>query len=453
MNLRTMKDKTNQQEPLETRRAFLKSTGALVGGLCLAGQAAARAAAEVRAGKETLALLGGPKAVTHPHGSADRWPLYGADEEREIVTLLRDLNYAPIEQLEKDWKEHFQVPYVRAYCNGTSALTTMFFALDLPPGSEIMVPSYTFFATITPMRFFGLVPVFVDINPRTLNFDVEDAKRRLTKNTKALLPVHWIGLPCEMDHIGAFAKEKGLIVLEDACHAHGASMQGKYMGSWGRMAAFSFQATKPLPAIEGGMAVYQERADYERGSTLGHYDKPQSYPEDSPYRKYQGSGLGLKLRMHPMAAVLARCQLRGLDERNAKAAAQVRRLNDRILHLPGLSEQAARPDMKRLYYAHNMLFLDEAQAGMSREACVKALQAEGVQAKAHTYTLQHKLALYAEAQWWHHAPIIPELPGSEQVNRTAIALPMFTSEVPELVDQYAKAFKKVWALRKELGKA
>jgi dTDP-4-amino-4,6-dideoxygalactose transaminase len=219
------------------------------------------------------------------------------------------------------------------------------------------------------------------------------------------------------------------------------------------MAAFSLQASKPLPAIEGGMTVYQDRRDYERGSTLGHYDKPHSFPADSPYYKYQGSGLGLKLRMHPMAAVLARCQLRGLDERNRKAAAQVRRLNDRIVHLPGLYEQAARPDMKRIYYAENMFFIDEAEAGMSRQACVRALQAEGVRARAHTYTLQHKLPLYSEAAWWHHQPTIPELPGSEQANRTAIALPLFTSDVPELVDQYARAFEKVWAHRKELGKS
>jgi dTDP-4-amino-4,6-dideoxygalactose transaminase len=451
MNIRTMKDKTNSQKLMETRRTFLKSTGTIVAGLCLTDQSAARAGQGAQAGKESLALFGGPKAVTHPHGGAARWPLYGADEEREVMKLLQEPSYAPIEELEKDWKERFKVPYVRAYCNGTSALTTMFFALNLPPGSEIMVPSYTFFATITPMRFFGLVPVFVDIHPRTLNFDLEDAKRRLTKNTKALLPVHWIGLPCEMDRICDFAKEKGLIVLEDACHAHGASMQDRFMGSWGRMAAFSFQTSKPLPAIEGGLAVYQEREDYERGSTLGHYDKPQSYPADSPYRKYQGSGLGLKLRMHPMAAVLARCQLRGLNERNTKTAAQVRQLNDRILHLPGLYEQPARPDMKRIYYAWNMLFIDEAEAGMLREVCVRALQAEGVGAKAHTYTLQHKLPLYSEATWWHHKPIIPELPGSEQANRTAIALPLFTAEVPELVDHYAKAFEKVWAHRKELG--
>jgi perosamine synthetase len=449
----TMRDEVKGGRPQETRRTFLRSTGMWAAGLYLTAQSRAPAVRASSGTMETLAFSGGPKAVTCPHGDAARWPLYGAEEELEIVKLLREPSYAPIEQFEEDWKERFSVPHVRAYCNGTSALTTMFFALDLPPGSEIMVPSCTFFATITPMRFFGLVPVFVDINPRTLNFDVEDAKRRLTKNTKALLPVHWIGLPCEMDRICEFAKEKGLIVLEDACHAHGASMQGKLMGSWGRMAAFSLQASKPLPAIEGGMAVYQERQDYERGSTLGHYDKPGNYPDGSPYRKYQGSGLGLKLRMHPMAAVLARCQLRGLDERNRRAAAQVHRLNDRIAHLPGLYEQAARPDMQRIYYARNMLFLDEAQAGMSRQVCVKALQAEGVQAGAHSYTLQHKLPLYSEGAWWHHKPVIPDLPGSEQANRTAISLPIFTSEVPELVDQYVRAFEKVWAHRKELGKS
>lgn len=453
MKTPTTTAQTNQPPPPDSRRRFLKSTGTVLAGLWLTDQSAKAADHGSPAGKETLAVHGGPRAVTHAHDRATRWPLYGEEEEREILTLLRDPGYGPIDLLEKDWAEHFRVPHVRAYCNGTSALTTMFFAMDLPPGSEVMVPSYTFFASIVPLRMFGLVPVFVDVNPRTLNFDLEDAKRRLTRNTKALLPVHWIGLPCEMDRICEFAKEKGLIVLEDACQAHGASLQGKPVGAWGRMGAFSFQNTKPLPAMEGGMAVYQERGDYERGTTLGHYDKPRSFPESSPYRKFQGTGLGLKLRMHPMAAILARCQLRGLDDRNARAAAQIRRLNDRILHLPGLYEQAARPDMKRIYYAWNMLFLDEAQAGMSRDACVKALQAEGVRAGGNGYPLQHKMALYSEAKWWHHAPTIPELPGSEQANRTSISLPVFTSEQPELVDQYAKAFEKVWAHRKKLTRA
>jgi len=368
--------------------------------------------------------------------------------------MVADPGYGPIALFEKEWQEYTGAAYVKAHCNGTSALTSMFFALDLPPGSEILVPSYTFFATIVPMRLFGLVPVFVDINPRTLNFDLEDAKKRLTKDTKAVLPVHWIGLPCEMDHISQWAKEKGLVVLEDAAHAHGAELQGKKMGTWGRMAIFSYQASKPLPAIEGGMGMYQERADYERATTFGHYSVPSAFPDDSQYRKYNGTGLGVKFRMHPMAAALARCQLRGLDERNAEGAAQVRRMNDRLTQLPGLYEQTyGRADMKRLHYSWNMLSIDEAEAGMSRAAAVKALQAEGVNTSAFSYLLQHKCDIYQEAAWWHHLPVIPELPGSEQANATAMPLPYFTSDVPELAEQYVKAFEKVWAHREELGQA
>jgi len=440
-----MKSNKHGSQGGDTRRDFLKTSGAVAAGLSLARPAGAKPAKV-----EKLALNGGPKAVENPPGSSPaRWPLYGKEEEEAVLELVRNPGYSQLAALEKEWKEYFNPPYCKSHCNGTGALTAMFFALNLPPGSEIMVPSATFFATIVPMRLFGLVPVFVDINPRTLNFDLEDAKKRLTKNTKALVPVHWFGLPCEMDHICDWAKEKGLIVLEDACHAHGAKLKGKYMGLWSRMAAFSFQASKPLPAIEGGMANFQEKHDYERATAYGHYSKC-----TGDHAKYNGTGLGVKLRIHPMAAALARCQLRKLKKRNETGNAQVRSLNDRLVQLPGLYEQTYnRPDMERLYYAANMLFIDEKEAGMSRAAAVKALQAEGVRARAYSYRLQHKCPLYSEPQWWHHPPVIPELPGCEQSNSTAISLPYFTSQVPDLVEQYAKAFEKVWAHRKELGKA
>jgi perosamine synthetase len=437
----------------ETRRTFLKSTGAMAAGLTLATSTPAKGQK-----KESLALNGGPKAVTYPeskHHDAYRWPLYGEEEEQEVLKLLRRPNYAPVAAFEKDWKEYYQVPYATSHCNGTAALAAMFYALNLPPGSEVMVPSYTFFATIVPMRLFGLVPVFVDIHPHTLNFDLEDAKRRLTKNTKAVLPVHWIGLPAEMESIGDWAKQKGLIVLEDSAHAHGASLKGRRMGNWGRMAIFSYQTTKPLPTIEGGMGMYQQREDFERATTFGHYDRPGGFPADSAFRKYDGTGLGLKFRMHPVSAALGRCQLRKLANRNAEIAAQIRRLNDRILQLPGLYEQAyaesTQRDVQRIYYSHDMLFIDPAKAGMSRAACVKALQAEGVHTSPFSYRLQHKCPLYQEADCWHHLPTIPELPGSELANATAVPLPCFTSQVPELVDQYIKAFEKVWAHRAELS--
>ncbi len=417
----------------------------MAAGLAFAGNVSAQGSTE------KLAIQGGPKAVTVPDSDAARWPRYGEAEEQAVLELVRRPTYDPIAGLEEDWKSHFGVPFAKAHFNGTSALASMFFALNLPPGSEIMVPSYTFFATIVPMRLFGLVPVFVDINPQTLNLDLNDAKKRLTKDTKAILPVHWIGLPADMDEINDWAHEKGLIVLEDSAHAHGAKLKGKYTGSWSRMAIYSFQATKPLPSIEGGLGVYQNREDFERATAFGNYDMP-GIPADSPYMKYKGSGLGLKFRMHPFAAALARCQLKGLEERNEAGAKQVRQLNDALLQLPGLSEQTSgRKDVQRLYYSWNMLFIDEAEAGMTREAAVKALAAEGVRASALSYTLQHKLAIYAEDEWWHHKPAIPELPGSEKANATALALPYFTTEVPELVEQYVKAFEKVWAHRKELA--
>ncbi len=428
-----------------TRREFLKTTGAVAAGLTLAQSAASQAPVE------KLALNGGPKAVTSPDSDASHWPRFGETEEKAVLELVRNPGYAPLDDLEKDWRDHFGYPFAKAHCNGTSALASMFFALNLPPGSEIMVPSYTFFATILPMRIFGLVPVFVDINPRTLNLDLEDAKKRLTPNTKAILPVHWIGLPADMDLICDWAKEKGLIVLEDSAHAHGAKLKDKYTGLWGRMTIFSFQASKPLPAIEGGMGVYQNADDHARATAFMDYQLG-GVDKDNAYLKYKGSGLGMKFRMHPMAAALARCQLVDREPRNAAGAKQVRALNDELLQLPGLYEQSSgRKDMQRLYYSWNMLFIDEKEAGMTREAAVKALSAEGVSAAAQHYLPQHTCAVYQEDEWWHHKPTIPELPGTDQANATAIALPYWTKDVPEMVDQYKKAFQKVWAHRKELA--
>ncbi len=434
----------NQKDTKTDRRTFLKVASAATT-LSWAGTSTAVGATK----KETLALDGGPKAVTAP--PAWRWPLYGDEEEKAMVALTQNPSYAPWARLEEEWKTFTGSPYSRAHCNGTGALTGMFFALtaELPPGSEIMVPSYTFFATIVPMRLFGFVPVFVDIDPQTLNFDLEDAKRKLTKNTRAVLPVHWIGLPCPMDAICDWAKEKGLIVLEDACHTQGAKLNGKRMGTWGRMGAYSFQLSKALPGFEGGIANYQNRDDYDRASAFGFYRKCAG-----KYAAYDGTGLGVKLRIHPMAAELVRTQLKGLDKRNADGVKRTRALNDRLCQLPGLKEQTYdHPGIERIYYAWNMLFLDEKEAGFTRAAAVKALQAEGVKTSNFGYLLQHEGALYREAKWWHHAPKIPtrdELPGTYQANEWALPLPYFTEDCPELTEQYVRAFEKVWANRDNL---
>jgi len=433
-----------------TRRAFLQAGS--IAALSLARPARAPASSV----GDPLAALGGPKTVSVPDQEVKaitRWPRYGEDERKALHAMI-DSNkfYEELPVFEKEWRDYTQSPYVKAHMNGTSAITSMFFALDLPPGSEIMVPSYNFFADCLAMRFFGYVPIFIDIDPHTACFDLEDAKRKLTKNTRVVFPMHSWGLPCELDHIADFAKEKGLIMIEDAAHGHGASMQGKKLGTWGAMGIYSFQTSKVLPAIEGGMGMYQTREYFERAAAFGHYEDPVKFPDDSPVRAYEGTGFGQKYRMHPLAAAVARMQLRGLDERNAFIEANVRRLNDRLIQLPGLSEPRRRPDQKRAYYYANLLLLDPAKAGFSRDAMVKALKAEGVRVSVWIYPENHKYKIFSEAKWWHHPPTIPaSMPGNEYVNNNHIFMPLLYADAEEVIDQYVRAFEKVWAHRSDLA--
>lgn len=406
---------------------------------------------------QALALDGGQKTVTFPvarQAVLTNWPRYGTAEKQALHALIDNNEfYQELPLFEKEWQEYTKAPFVKAHMNGSSALTSMYFALDLPPGSEIMVPSYTFFSTCLAMRFFGLVPIFIDIDPKTACFDLDDAKRKLTPRTKAVVPMHSWGLPCEMDKISSWAREKGLIVLEDAAHAHGAEMQGRKMGAWGAMGIYSFQASKVLPSVEGGMGMYQTRDYFERAAAFGHYEDPVKFATDSPVRAYEGTGFGQKYRMHPFAAAVARVQLKGLDERNAMVSRNIRKLNDRLLQLPGLSEPRVRPDQKRVYYYANMLLLDEQKAGFKRAALLKALEAEGVRVTIWDYPEQHKLKIYSEAKWWHHKPTIPAaMPGNAEVNRTHIFMPLVHGEAPDLIEQWAKAFEKVWAHREALAR-
>ncbi|MBN2293635.1 MAG: DegT/DnrJ/EryC1/StrS family aminotransferase [Pirellulales bacterium] len=428
------------------RRKFMKTTGAAAASLYVAGTSKARAAAK----KETLAINGGPKSVTIRGDT--RWPRFGKAECDEVAKLIMSPSYAPIDVFEKAWKDHFKCAYAKAHCNGTSALGACMFALDLPVGSEILVPSYSTWFPLSPARLVGIVPKFVDIDPMTLNIDVEDCKRKLTSKTRAILPVHWWGLPCEMDHVCDFAKEKGLEVVEDASHAHGSVMKGVNIGNWGRMAGFSLQGSKPLPSIEGGIANFKNRLDYERATTFGFYGLPGKFPKDSPYRKYDKTAFGSKLRMHPASAIMARHRLAALDEQNAVINKMVRAINDKITQLPGLDEPTCRKDTQRVYYNSNMLILDKKKAGAERKAIIKALAAEGVSASIFGWKLLHTYPYFQEAKWWHHQPAAPgKLPGCDRANQTTIDLPLFRSDQPELAEQYVKAFEKVWANMDKLG--
>jgi len=446
-----MKSLKSKDIPKVTRRDFLKTGSAAVAGLAVASPVLAQGS------KESLAVAGGPKTVTFPADQIaplTKWPRYGEAEKQALCALLDNNKfYEELPLFEKEWKEYTQSPFVKAHMNGSSALTSMYFALDLPPGSEVLVPSYTFFSACLALRFFGLVPVFIDIDPKTACFDLEDAKRKLTPQTRAVEAMHSWGLPCEMDRICEWGKEKGLIVLEDAAHAHGASMQGKKMGTWGDMGIYSFQTSKVMPSVEGGMGMYKTREHFERAAAFGHYEDPVKFPQNSPVRAYEGTGFGQKYRMHPLAAALARQQLKHLDSINEVVNKNVRTVNDRLTQLAGMTEPRCRPDQQRAYYNANMLFVDFKKVGFSRDQLVKALKAEGVSASFWDYPEQHKLKIYSEAKWWHHPPKIPSsMPGNSYVNGNHIMLPLIHGDAPELLAQYVKAFEKVWANKENVAK-
>lgn len=448
------------------RRGFIRTVGATAAGAALAHvpfgalAQAEKTGVTDAASRETLASEGGAKSVTVPAARVaelKRWPRYGDAEKKRLHEMIdQGITYAENKQFEKEWAAYTGSPYVKAHMNGSSALTSIYFALslDVPPGSEVMVPSYTFFSACLALRFSNLVPIFVDIDPKTACFDLEDAKRKLTPRTVAVEVMHSWGLPCEMDRIFGWAKEKGLVTLEDASHAHGAAMQGKKIGAWGDMAALSLQASKPLPAIEGGVGMFKKREHYERAAAFGHYEDPGTFPKESPVYAYAGTGYGQKYRMHPFAAALARRQLNELDATNATVMKNVRALNDRLRQLPGLTEPRCRADQQRVYYSSNMVFVDFKGLGFSRNALVAALKAEGVDVGFWDYPLQHKMKIYSEAKWWHHAPAIPEnMPGGDYVNANHLMLPLFYGEAEEVNSQYVKAFEKVWAHRQSLKKS
>ncbi|MGD0227879.1 MAG: DegT/DnrJ/EryC1/StrS family aminotransferase [Terriglobia bacterium] len=446
-----MKKNEITEDRKEGRRSFLQSSGMALLSLAMSEAAAAKPPAT-----ESLALLGGSKAVNVPEDKVEalmRWPRYGQAEKDTLHRLIdNDKFYEELPLFEKEWQEYTGIPYLRAHMNGSSAITSMYFAIDLEPGSEVMVPSYDFFSDCLAMRFFSYVPIFVDIDPATACFSLEDARRKVTSRTRAVFPMHSWGQPCEMDHIRAFAKEKDLMVLEDAAHAHGASMQGKKMGTWGDLAIFSFQASKALPTVEGGMGMYQTRLHYERATAFGEYSMPEHFPADSPVHRYAGTGFGQKYRMHPFAAAVGRVQLRTLDATSALVERNVRRLNDRLIQLTGLSEPRCRSDQKRAYYYRNMLLLDSAKAGFSRDALVKALQAEGVHVSTWVYPEQHKLMIYSEPKWWHHPPTIPtSMPGNDYINNQHFFLPLMYAEADDVIEQYVTAFQKIWAHRAQVA--
>ncbi|MGI5855299.1 MAG: DegT/DnrJ/EryC1/StrS family aminotransferase [Candidatus Merdivicinus sp.] len=406
---------------------------------------------------EQLALLGGPQAVTLDYETVGNLPRVPEGAYASVEELMRkgEISFSPlVRKFEERFAAYVGAKYALAINNGTSSLHTALFAVGIQPGDEVLVPSYTFWATVVPVVSAHGVPVFCDVDPETFCITPEEIEKHITPKTKAIMLVHVWGNPCDMDGILAVAKKHGLKVIEDCSHAHGATYHGKKVGTLGDVGCFSLQESKLLPAGEGGILVTNEEETYQRAVALGQYDRIAKLPDDSPYKKYVLTGMGYKFRPHPLAIAIANAGLDELDEHNAIRNRGGKLLEDSLADLPFLTPQKVLPGCEREYAYQYVCYHPEKFGGVSTYTLLKALHAEGVRCGYCAYGRLHFAPLFMEGGAYGDCGARSKsdaLPVTERLAVDTIMIaPRFEKECEELIRQYSEAYHKVAAHLDEL---
>ncbi len=416
---------------------------------------------------EKLALHGGPKAVTLDDRIAQRWPII-TDEEIELVTYLMrkgEISTSPIvAEFEKDFARYHGVKYALAQNNGTSTLHAAYFAVGVGPGDEVITPAYSWHLQATSILATNGIPVFCDIEPKTLSIDPKEIEKKITPQTKAIAVLHPFGHPAEMDEIMNIARSHGIPVIEDASHAHGATYKGRKMGTLGDIGCFSLQGSKLMVAGEGGILITNNTEYYERAVTLGHYERIPSLTMEK-YRKYYPdypkppACFGFKYRIHPLAAAMAKVQLKYLDQRNQVRKRNLDYLTKGLTGIRGIEPPYTAPYATVYWLNYLARYHAEELKGVPRDRFIEALRAEGVSAYSGRvgYLPLHWNPLFQEREFYGkgcpfdcpHAKRkvlykIGDYPVAEQMYTKLIGLSTFPNPCErELLDQYIEAFQKV----------
>lgn len=379
-----------------------------------------------------------------------QWPSFGPAEEAAVLRILRDgkvSTHPVIQELEADFRQFAGRRHALAHCNGTATLLAAFHALGLEPGDEVLVPTATFWASVLPMIWCGLVPVFCESEPATLGLDPADAARRITPRTRAIVMVHLWGLPCQVAAIRQLAETHGLKIIEDASHAHGASVDGVPCGRLGDISVFSLQGDKLVPAGEGGVFLTDDPVFHKRAVCLGDITRIIELP--LPERRFAATSFGIKTRIAPMSAALGRAMLARLPETNA-----IRNRNHRMLSAElealGFDCFAAPAKVERVYFE---FIIRHRNPAVDVRRLVEILQQMGCQVGLPRYPLLHQQPFFTEGHWLAtgrypeaaritHTGVTP-LPRTEQANGQLIRLPNFSHpESGPLLGQYAEAFRQ-----------
>ena len=416
-----------------------------------------------------LAIFGGKKAVTCAEGDLFTWPIINKAMEEAVLKVLRTGNMSGSDitkEFERKYADWHGMKYGLGFNNGTASLQSAFFGLGLGCGDEIISSAVTYWATCLPALSLGCRVVFADILPDTLCMDPDDIEKRITARTKAIVVVHYLGMPADMDKIMKIARKHKLKVVEDVSHAHGSLYKGKMAGTIGDVSCYSLMSGKSFAVGEAGIMLTNDKKIYERAIMFGFYERHGDV-QDKELRK--ASGLpwgGYKYRMHQMSSAVGLEQLKKYPKEMAEIDKAMNYFWDLLEGVPGL--KALRPPKKSGstmggWYAPHGLYVPEDLKGLSVARFAEAVRAEGAPCNPgcnlamHTHPIFNTLDVYGHGRPTNAAylpkganPKPPKLPVSEGIQARTYNIPYFKKFRKKDIEQYASAFRKAADNYKEL---
>ncbi|MGD0296746.1 MAG: DegT/DnrJ/EryC1/StrS family aminotransferase [Bryobacteraceae bacterium] len=329
------------------------------------------------------------------------------------------------EAFEDEFAAYCGARYAIGVNSGTSALHLALLAAGIGPGDEVITVPFTFFATVATIGYVGATPVFVDIDPRTLNIDVGQIEAAVTERTRAILPVHLYGQPADMDPILDIARRHKLVVIEDAAQAHGAEYHGRRVGSIGDLGCFSFYPTKNLGAAGEGGLVTTNNPEYAR--TIRSL---RSWGEE---HRYYPVLKGYNYRLPGIQAAILRVKLRRLEawtEARRKLAVEY----DRLLKEAGVLCPAVIPDVRHVY----CLYTIQASA---RDELQRGLESAAIKTAVHYPVPIHLMPAYTDERYR-----AGNFPIAEAAARTVLSLPLYpqmsSGQVRQVADEVHRLSRK-----------
>jgi dTDP-4-amino-4,6-dideoxygalactose transaminase len=384
------------------------------------------------------------------------------DTDRQLV--LQSLNSSAhawgtnCNLLQTEWAAWNGNKHCIALTSGTAALHMALVACGVQAGDEVITPAYSWTSSVTCILHHNAIPVFVDIDPVWANIDPEKIEAAITPRTKAIIVVHLHGVPAPLDEICEIARRHGLMVIEDACQAHGATYKGRKVGTIGDAGAFSLNQNKMLSSGEGGLFVCDDDVMTERGRSLVLFGDFYNAVEHSDDR---ANGLGWMYRYNDLCAAYARAQLTQLDDGIAYARGQFAILREELRDLPGLI-LPSEPEWGRENGYNFVCHVEPAAVGYKgpanyfREAIVRALRAEGVPASVWQRRILPELAAvqsrnaYGNGSPWRESGSTPnydpaQFPAALYHSATYFIISNLRRPNPEtLAYSIAEAVRKVW---------